>query len=394
VAAMDSNAFPLITLMPISDAAGRWAALELRGASGDLDSASLEHLFGPLKLGEALSGLPCLVPLSQPAPLEATTTLPAGQIIVLLPAAAEGVAQELVADLRKHGYRFMIPGTTSAVAGDPAYSLAIPVTSAEDKGILAALPLRPGPHLLQALEDQDQLRPFEAAGFDWFGGSWPLHRKGHGGHHDGPSRVRLLRLLSLVARDADVHELESAIKQDPTLSYQLLKLVNSVAFGLNHPIDHLNQALVALGRRQLQRWLQLLLYTRPESASAKGMVPLMPWAALRGALMENVCASLGASLDERDSAYMTGTFSLLDTLFGTPMAELLKPLNLSSAVANALLTRGGGRLGLLLQATEAAEQGDLALLNTTLADLGLGADTFAGCLCESYRWAIQVGRES
>jgi EAL and modified HD-GYP domain-containing signal transduction protein len=200
-------------------------------------------------------------------------------------------------------------------------------------------------------------------------------------------------LLALVARDADAHELEAAIKQDPALSYQLLKLVNSVAFGLSRSIDSLSQALMALGRRQLQRWLQLLLYAHPESGGNRA-APLMPWAALRGALMENLCASLGGDGDERDSAYMIGTFSLLDVLLGMSMTDLLKPLNLSAPVAEALLTHAGGRLGLLLGAAEAAERGDLATLATNLETLGLSTTAFASALCESYRWAIQVGKES
>ena len=53
------------------------------------------------------------------------------------------------------------------------------------------------------------------------------------GVHLPPS---LMTMLALLARDADSHELEHQLKQDPALSYHLLKLVNSAAFTSGVPI--------------------------------------------------------------------------------------------------------------------------------------------------------------
>ena len=74
------------------------------------------------------------------------------------------------------------------------------------------------------------------------------------------TRLKLLKLLSLVVQDADTREIEEIFRQEPKLSYNLLRLVNSVAVGPKTPITGFNQAITVLGRRQLQRWLQLLIY--------------------------------------------------------------------------------------------------------------------------------------
>ena len=71
-----------------------------------------------------------------------------------------------------------------------------------------------------------------------------------------------MTMLALLARDADSRELEAQLKQDPGLSYHLLKLVNSAAFSSGTHIASFGQAISRIGRRQLQRWLQLLLYAR------------------------------------------------------------------------------------------------------------------------------------
>lgn len=389
---MNSASLPLLSLMPISDEGGRWVALEIRCTTENLDRESLAILFAELKLETLLGGLDCVLPLSHASVLDPEIAAPTPGIVVLLPPdGLDEVNHDTQVRLIGLGYRFMLLAPPASSTGDESFTLAFSAQET-DGGTPALLSSRSGPHLVRDVTEPEQVPAFVSAGFHWFGGIWPLHRSLHTGCHDGPSRTRLLKLLALIARDADAHELEAAIKQDPALSYQLLRLVNSVAFGLSRPIDHLNQALMALGRRQLQRWLQLLLYTHPEGGGGR-TAPLMPWAALRGALMENLVAHLGGNSDERDSAYMIGTFSLLDVLLGISMGELLKPLNLSTPVAEALLTRSGGRLGLLLELAEATEQGAMETLAANLAIINISPKAFSSALAESYRWAIQVGKE-
>ena len=82
------------------------------------------------------------------------------------------------------------------------------------------------------------------------------------GKRAGSQPMMLLKLLGLVMSNADLGEIEPTFKQEPQLSYNLLRLVNSVALGRPQKIATLKQAIVVLGRRQLQRWLQLLPFLK------------------------------------------------------------------------------------------------------------------------------------
>ena len=193
-----------------------------------------------------------------------------------------------------------------------------------------------------------------------------------------------MALLGLLARDADSRELEILLKQDPALSYHLLKLVNSAAFAMSKPINSFGQAINLLGRRQLQRWLQLLLYARQHEDGAAN--PLLPLAAVRAAQMEMLCKINGGDRDQQDIAFMTGVFSLLDVLLCMPMEEIISALNLDPDIVLALTARGGA-LGAMLALTE-----NSVVTLDALDDAGIDPETYWRSLLQAYHWAIQVSR--
>jgi EAL and modified HD-GYP domain-containing signal transduction protein len=231
----------------------------------------------------------------------------------------------------------------------------------------------------------------ENAGFTWFAGAYPLENAldhpPKAGEDQCCSRKRLLTLLALLARDADSRELELQLKQDPALSYHLLKLVNSAAFSCGTPITSFGQAISRIGRRQLQRWLQLLLYARQQPDGPLNL--LLPLAAMRGAALEALCKRDGAGHDERDECdlvFMTGVFSLLDRLFHMPMDEVLRDLRLPAHVEAALLHREG-RLGQRLRLLDTSRPQPEAL-----AAAAIDSAAWWQSQLHAYHWAIQVAR--
>lgn len=221
-----------------------------------------------------------------------------------------------------------------------------------------ALNLRkyPAKLLAEKVETREQFEQCLKLGFHFFQGYYFAKPVILTGKRAEPSKLTLFKLLGLILDDAASGRLESAVKEDSNLTYNLLRLVNSVGAGIGQKIDSLSKAIMVVGRRQLQRWLQLLLYTINDKGQTSN--PLLQLAATRGKMLEILCRCVNnQDMAQQERAFMTGTFSLLDTLLSMPMTDIMAELNLPDDVKQALIERSG-RLGLMLKLTEVLEAGD------------------------------------
>jgi hypothetical protein len=168
------------------------------------------------------------------------------------------------------------------------------------------------------------------------------------------TRLKLLKLLTLIEGDADTGALETVFREEAKLSYSLLRLVNSAALAPRSPITSFTQAINLLGRRQLQRWLQLLVYSDPNNGQHP--TPLLQKAASRGRILELLVGRLDPTLENpEDTAFMIGTFSLLDVLLNMSMSDIVHQLPLPPVVHEALAAHDGA-LGQLLGVLDAVRQ--------------------------------------
>lgn len=204
------------------------------------------------------------------------------------------------------------------------------------------------------------------------------------------TRLKLLKLLTLIADDADAGALDTIFREEPKLSYSLLRLVNSAALSPGSPITSFTQAITLLGRRQLQRWLQLLVYSDPNNGQHPN--PLLQKAAARGRLFELLARHITPPLPPEqlaDTAFMIGTFSLLDVLLGMSMPEIMRQLPLLDVAQKALVEHAGG-LGQLLAAVTAADKHDLKAASVMLGELGIDSDDYFAAQLEAYGWASKI----
>ncbi len=250
--------------------------------------------------------------------------------------------------------------------------------------------------LAEKVDNPERARACMVMGFEMFQGYFFAKPEIVSGKQIEPTKMSLLQLLTLVMRDGEIEGIEQVLKRQPGLSYNLLRMVNSVAAELPHKIGSIRQAVMVLGYRQLQRWLQLLLYaTSPTGGCASNTNALMQTAAVRGRLME-LLAILDRPHDKnyQDRAFMIGIMSLLDALFGTDIEHIVDKLEIPEEIIQALLHREG-RLGWQLQLIEASERGDTELTNNTMKKLGfLDVSSLAKAELSALEWASHIHQPS
>ncbi len=197
-----------------------------------------------------------------------------------------------------------------------------------------------------------------------------------------PSQAQIVRVINLVRKNADIPEIESALKHDVALSYKLLRYINSAGFGLSVEIQSFRHAVTMLGYEKLNRWLSLLL----ASASKDPMAPAMLHTALtRARLMELLGHDL-VNKSEYDNLFITGAFSLLDVMLGVSMDKVLETMSLPEAICDALLGNGG-IYGPFLDLAKASEGDDGKALAEQAGMLGLSADQFNCAQMEALAFA-------
>jgi EAL and modified HD-GYP domain-containing signal transduction protein len=192
--------------------------------------------------------------------------------------------------------------------------------------------------------------------------------------------------------DVELPRIEHTFHGRTELVTNLLALVNSAGMGLARTIESLQQALVILGRRQLMRWVQVLLYSHSDLKSAK---VLMHMATVRAKLMDGLCA-IHPDADKRheayrDRAFSVGILSLTDVLLGMNLQEVLVQIGLEEDVEKALMTRQGF-LGDLLVLTEKMEQSKFDEAETLLKKIGTSSKDLNRTQRETLRWVHDLGR--
>lgn len=200
-----------------------------------------------------------------------------------------------------------------------------------------------------------------------------------------PSHALVLELMGAIQQEADPKAIEALFKRDVTLSFKLLRYINSPWFGLASKVESIRHALSIMGYQQLLKWLTLLAATAGQDAS-----PILTQTALiRARLMELIGAKF---MDKRetDNLFMTGMLSLLDQLMGIPLEDILKNVNLPEAVVEALI-KNEGRYSRFLRLALACEG---KTLTTPDEFVDVDANSINIAHLEAIEWAIQTGKLS
>jgi EAL and modified HD-GYP domain-containing signal transduction protein len=240
--------------------------------------------------------------------------------------------------------------------------------------------------IAERVETPAQYEMVASLGVKLFQGYWfakPVLVKGQSVR---PAQATILQLINLVRKQASTAEIEDVLKRDPTLSFNLLRFINSAGFGVRSEVTSFKHAVMLLGLNRLFKWAALLLTT-----SHAGDMPAAvgTTAVARGRLMELLATEL-LPPDDCDNAFVVGVFSLLDTMLGLSMETALATVSLPDSVTQALLHHAGP-LAPFLELTIACETGNDEAFARTANLLGLSNTQVNWAHVQALVWAESIG---
>jgi len=346
------------------------------------------HLFRPMRL---TAGKLAFIPANRSLLLQdLVTILPPSQTVLEID--AEESSDEVVSAcfrLKVSGYPIAVRGFLPWSPVRPLVAIAnilkvdfAKVTGSERARAVSVYATPNRKMLAERIETAEEFAEAERMGYDYFQGNFfcqpeTLSAKVLTSHQF--TYLRIMQLLGDLTFDFD--HVEQVIKTDPSLSFKLLRYINSAAIGVRHRVSSLKQALVLLGERLLRRWLliavsTLLLENKPHE--------LLVTALVRGHMCEQIASVAG--LPPEPDPFLIGLFSVLDALLDQPMPEILDELPLNQELKDALL-QSSNPLGWVYSLVLAYERADWEKVRNWANLLKVPETEIAVYYERSVRWA-------
>ncbi|MDE5577932.1 MAG: HDOD domain-containing protein [Oscillospiraceae bacterium] len=176
-----------------------------------------------------------------------------------------------------------------------------------------------------------------------------------------------LLMVAVTKDEPDIDEIESIISRDVSLTFSLLRLVNSAYFALRNKARSVKQALVILGLGQLKQWIYLLSFKQDDGSMPDELIKI---SFLRATFASELVEYAQDMTISRSEAYLLGMFSTLGKLMGVPLEDALEQLPISDDIKLALLKKEG-RTGFLYKLILSYEKADWKTMSSCAAELGI-----------------------
>lgn len=193
-------------------------------------------------------------------------------------------------------------------------------------------------------------------------------------HSSSYLQSNFFRLLTAITKDEpEVDEIEQIISMDASLTYSLLRIVNSAYFALRNRATNIHQAVTILGLGQLRQWIYLLGCSSEKGALDENEEEMLKLSFTRASFASELMRYAKRMPIAKNDAYLMGMFSTLQFLIAAPLETILSEVAIADEVKAALLNHEG-RCGILYDLILAYERADWASINRLGEELGLPMD--------------------
>jgi EAL and modified HD-GYP domain-containing signal transduction protein len=294
-------------------------------------------------------------------------------------------------ELKEFGYQIALDDFQLAPSMEPLLDIAdfvkvdFRLSGPEERSrILRRLRSCQATPIAEKIETAEEYRIAQAEGFRLFQGYFfchPLVFRVKRPANAGRNTFRLIAALSY--KEVDFTRLAELVKTEVSICYRLLRLVNSVAFGLSQPVRSLQTALMLVGEKQFRNLVLNAIAVETLNGSPD---ELLIRVLQRARFLEQLSPYTGEDAQEQ---YLFGLLSLMGDMLGATLQEVIEALPLREEFKAAIYGTPN-RVSMGLRLMESYESGDWITMQELSQELKISGIKLTHLYKESLHWAEQV----
>lgn len=295
--------------------------------------------------------------------------------------------------MKREGYRLALDDYCAVPETEPFLDVAdyvkidvLLTTFPEQQRLVEECHARKIPAIAEKVETDEQFRRCVDIGYDYFQGYFFCRPQIVGRRSVPANKSVYLHLLQAANEpEFNLHRISQIFRRDVSLSYRLLRYLNSAAFGFQAEIRSIPHALTLLGERALRKWISLVSVASLGDEVADGLLRLP---LLRAMFCELIGQKIGM-VRETNELFLLGLLSVMDALLNMRMVDVLVDIPVDEDIKKALLGRPS-RYRPVFEVVLDYESGTWEQLAHSARHVGLHEQFLPDLYLRSVRWVTEV----
>jgi EAL and modified HD-GYP domain-containing signal transduction protein len=241
--------------------------------------------------------------------------------------------------------------------------------------------------IAEKVEDSQLIPELIKLGFTLFQGFYFAKPELLTGRKIGATETSKLRVLQIIEDPSTTAEtIEKVITTDPSITYRLLRFLNSAAFGFSIKINSIRHAITLLGLKRLKNWLRMVVLSDLLGDKNPEIYAMV---LNRAKMLEEMVYEDQIKDANADSMFLFGLLSLIDSMMDTPMDQLLNQLPLPDKIKNGYIDESS-RYYKYLTFLEALEHSRPNVFEQLCRDLDFTPKQAAAAYLRSIVWTNEM----
>lgn len=193
--------------------------------------------------------------------------------------------------------------------------------------------------LAEKIETREELEYARKLGCTYMQGYYFAKPAIMSGNSVQPLPVNIMEVMRLMAEpEPEISDIVEILSRDTAMCQRILRLINSVYFGVSNKVSTINQAIIILGLDYLREWVYLMGMQRITSNDS---LEAMRLSLLNAKFCRKIAMRIPEAAPDCESFYLMGLLSMVVYSGDKMLALALEEFPLTDNIKRGLLRRGG-----------------------------------------------------